>query len=147
MKVGVLYGPNVPSSEFLLTLLRLRLMALPGGGHSMLPWIALPDAIAALERAIRMPGAGGVYNVVDDEAVEMREFVNELAEVFDAPKPYRLPYWIARTLMPFNAQFLDRVVIRASNRKIKDELQWAPVFPSYREGIRRWASESESDEP
>jgi 2-alkyl-3-oxoalkanoate reductase len=142
LRFGALYGPSVPSTEFMLTLLRRRLMALPGGGHSVLPSIELSDALSALEAAIRSPRAGGLYNVVDDEPVELREFVDELASAFATPKPYSVPYWVGRAFVPYAAQFLNRTVIRASNNKLKTSMGWAPSVSTHRDGIRQWAARS-----
>jgi nucleoside-diphosphate-sugar epimerase len=138
LRLGALYGENVPSSEFMLTLLRRRLMALPGGGNSILPWIELSDALAAIEAAIPPSRVRGVFNVVDDEPVEVHAFVSELASVFATPPPYRIPFLLGRALMPYGARFLDRVVIRASNGRLRRELGWAPAFPTYGEGLRHW---------
>jgi hypothetical protein len=41
--------------------------------------------------------------------------------------------------MPFGAHFLDRTVLRASNRKIETALGWMPEYPTYRDGVQHWA--------
>jgi nucleoside-diphosphate-sugar epimerase len=138
LRLGALYGAEVPSSEFMLTLLRRRLMALPGGGHSTLPWLERSDALAAIEAAIEPGRACGVFNVVDDQPVEVHAFVSELARVFATPSPYRIPFLLSRALMPYSTHFLDRVAIHASNGRLKRELSWAPAFPTYREGLHHW---------
>jgi nucleoside-diphosphate-sugar epimerase len=138
LRLGALYGAYVPSSEFMLTLLRRRLMALPGGGNSILPWIELSDALAAIESAIPPGRACGVFNVADDQPVKVHAFVSELASVFATPPPYRIPFLLGRVVMPYGARFLDQVVIRASNGRLRRELGWAPAFPTYREGLRHW---------
>jgi 2-alkyl-3-oxoalkanoate reductase len=136
-RLGTLYGAAVPSSEFMLTMLRRRLMGLPGGGHGVLPWIEISDAVAAIARALET--GGGSYNIVDDEPVTVRAFVEELARVFATPKPYPLPYWLGRLTMPLGAHLLDCTVLRPSNAKAKEELAWSPTYPGYRDGIRHWA--------
>jgi 2-alkyl-3-oxoalkanoate reductase len=136
-RLGTLYGPAVPSSEFMLSMLRRRLMALPGGGHGVLPWIEISDAVAAIARALET--GRGSYNVVDDEPVTVRAFVEELARLFGTPKPYALPYWLGRLTMPLGAHLLDRTVLRPPNAKAKEELAWSPTYRSYRDGIRHWA--------
>jgi nucleoside-diphosphate-sugar epimerase len=88
LRFGTLYGPGVPSSEFMLTMLRQRLMRLPGGGHSVLPWIMLSDAVSAIVLALHSADVGEIHNIVDSEPVTVHEFVAELARAFGTPKPY-----------------------------------------------------------
>lgn len=91
LRFGTLYGPGVPSSEFMLTMLTRRLMALPGGGHSVLPWIMLSDAVSAIVLALRSAAVGEIYNIVDSEPVTVHEFVAELARAFGTPVPVPEP--------------------------------------------------------
>jgi hypothetical protein len=46
----------------MLTMLRQRLMGLPGGGHSVLPWIMLSDAVSAIVLALHSAAVGEIYN-------------------------------------------------------------------------------------
>jgi nucleoside-diphosphate-sugar epimerase len=138
LRFGTLYGPDVPSSEFMLTMLKLRLMALPGGGHSVLPWITLSDAVRAIVLALHSARAGEIYNIVDGEPVTVHAFVTELARACGTPMPYSIPYRLGRLLMPFGAPFLDRTVLRPTNEKATRDLGWVPDHQTYRDGIRGW---------
>ena len=87
--------------------------------------------MAALERG----RPGQAYNIVDDEPVNWRQFVEALAEAFGAPRPLAVPRWIFRS-SPY-AYAIVTSTLRGSNAKAKRELGWAPSVPTYREGIRR----------
>jgi nucleoside-diphosphate-sugar epimerase len=140
LRLGGLYGPGVPSSEFMLKMLRWRMMGLPGGGNGVLPWIEISDAVSAIVLALR--SGAGTYNIVDDEQVTVREFLMEMARVFNTPRPYTLPYSIGRLSMPVAAHLLGRTVLRLSAAKATKELGWTPTYPSYRSGLRHWATSS-----
>jgi nucleoside-diphosphate-sugar epimerase len=139
LRLGTLYGPGVPSSEFMVMLLKRRLMALPGGGHSLLPWVTLSDAVRAIAIALTSTSVGEVYNIVDGEPVSVREFLTEISRVFETPEPYSMPYRAGRLLMPFGAPLLDRTLLRLTNKKASSELGWVPEYRCYRDGILHWA--------
>jgi nucleoside-diphosphate-sugar epimerase len=145
LRLGALYGPGVPSSEFMLKLLRRRLMGLPGGGRGVLPWIEIGDVVAAFASALH--AGRGILNVVDDESVTVREFLDELARGFATPGPYRLPFLLGRLMMPFSAHLLNRTVLRVSNAKAVAELAWRPAHPTYAAGIRNWAEKTNRHAP
>ena len=48
--------------------------------------------------------------------------------------------WVARLLAPYAAAYTTRTNLRVSNEKAKRELDWAPVFPTYREGLKQVAA-------
>jgi 2-alkyl-3-oxoalkanoate reductase len=137
LRLGALYGPSVPSSEFMLKMLRWRMMGLPGGGRGVLPWIEISDAVSAI--ALALQAGGGTYNIVDEEPVTVRDFLMEMARAFDTPRPYALPYWLGRLTMPFGTHLLGRTVLRLTTAKATRELGWSPNYPSYRSGLRHWA--------
>jgi nucleoside-diphosphate-sugar epimerase len=76
----------------------------------------------------------GTYNVVDDEPMRRREFVDSLADVLGVPAPRLAPPW-TKHLFGSLGEMLARSV-RASNRKLREECAWVPKYPSVREGWR-----------
>ena len=100
----------------------------------MFPFIHVEDAASATVAAIER-GTPGVYNVVDDDPAPAREWIPYLAELVGAPKPRRVPTFIAR--------FFSLSLVRmagglqpVSNAKAKRELGWTPRYVSWREGFR-----------
>ncbi|MCW3839144.1 hypothetical protein ONA70_03410 [Micromonospora yasonensis] len=82
--------------------------------------------------------AGQAYNIVDDEPVRWGDYLDTLAAEFGARRPWRVPSWMLRPI-PY-AHAMMTTSMRVSNAKAKRELGWAPVVPTYREGIPLMAS-------
>jgi nucleoside-diphosphate-sugar epimerase len=137
-QLGFLYGPGVPSAEFMLAMLRRRMMAMPRCGQAVVPWVEIGDAVAAFGAALERGRGGEIYNVVDDQSVTIAEFLAELPRVSSAPGPYGMPRWLARLAMPAGAELLGCTTLRVSNAKAKRLLGWTPAHHSYRTGLRHW---------
>ncbi|TQM35227.1 NAD-dependent epimerase/dehydratase family protein [Pseudonocardia cypriaca] len=133
LRYGNFYGPG--ASESMVELVRARKMPIVGTGSGVWSFIHLDDAASATVAAVER-GAAGVYNVVDDDPAPVAEWLPHLAEAVGAKPPMRLPVWLARVAA-------GEVVVRwmaegrgASNEKAKRELDWRPVWSSWRDGFR-----------
>jgi nucleoside-diphosphate-sugar epimerase len=135
LRLGLFYGSDVGSTDFMRSLLRRRLMVLPGGGRGLGSWIHVDDGAAAVVAALERAPAGSVYNVVDDEPASMAAFVGELSSALGLPRARRIPRWMARLGGKYGGMIAE-AKLAVSNRKIKEELGWEPRYPTYREGIR-----------
>ncbi|HEX8922476.1 MAG TPA: hypothetical protein VF766_13470, partial [Pyrinomonadaceae bacterium] len=81
-------------------------------------------------------GRRGLWHVTDDEPVTIRDMLFEFARQLGAPKPRRLPLWLARLFVWKGViQFFTRST-RTSNRLFREETGWSPRFPSFRTGLR-----------
>jgi hypothetical protein len=59
-----------------------------------------------------------------------------LARELGAPAPRRIPVWLARLFVPKGVlEFFTRST-RTSNRLFREEVGWAPRFPSFGAGLR-----------
>jgi nucleoside-diphosphate-sugar epimerase len=134
LRYGVFYGPGVGSTEFMRSLLRKRMFALPGGGKAVGSWIHVTDGASAAVAALESDRSGLIYHVVDDEPTTLREFSTELARAAGMPRPYSVPLWVARL---GGKQLALTVTSRlpVSNERIKRDLGWRPRYPTYREGL------------
>lgn len=134
VRYGGLYGPG--SSETLAEILRKRMFPVIGNGAGIVSSTHVDDAaggtVAALER-----GRRGVYNIVDDDPAPSREFIPAIAEALGAPKPLHIPAWLGRLLAGDVAVTMMTEGRGSSNAKAKRELNWEPIWPSWREGFRR----------
>ncbi len=136
LRYGWLYGPGTYYDRGGQQAEEVRKRRLPvvGRGTGTFSFIQVEDAatatVAALER-----GAGGVYNVVDDEPAPMREWVPVYAEALGAKRPRRVPTWLARLVAGKDAAAAALQMRGASNAKAKRELGWAPAHPSWRQGF------------
>ena len=59
-------------------------------------FVHVDDAAAATVKALEHGKPGSVYNIVDDDPAQVREWLPALAEIVGAKPPFHLPAWIAR---------------------------------------------------
>jgi nucleoside-diphosphate-sugar epimerase len=130
LRYGMLYGGDAPAMRAMLA--RRRLPVSSGG---LLGWVHHEDAAAATVAALESGRPGNAYNVVDDEPATWREVFTAMARAYGTPSPPRLPAWLFRLVAPYVASFAVDTSMRVSNAKAKEELDWKPAFPSYRDGI------------
>lgn len=133
LRFGLFYGLGA-GAETMARLLRRRLLPIAGDGSGVASWIHVDDAAAAVVAAIHRGRSGEAYNVVDDEPVRYEYFLETLAKEVGASRPLRIPRWIGSIVSPFLQEVLDSR-LRVSNEKAKSELEWAPRFPNYRQGL------------
>lgn len=139
-----------------------RLFLLVGGGGHLLPLVYIENAADGICRASRMEKAiGQAYNLVDDEKVTAREYLQRFAEVTGVPMriirvPYAVPYLASAAVeaASFLGLLRDQATSRAQLRgkhlsvrfdssKAREELGWQPVVPLW-EGLTqtfRWYAE------
>ena len=106
----------------------------PGGGWWS--FIHIEDAAAATVAAIER-AQPGIYNVTDDEPAPVSVWLPDLAAAIGAPRPRRMPTWLARWFIGETGVVMMTELRGASNEKAKRELGWQPRFASWREGFRR----------
>lgn len=133
LRYGGLYGPG--AVETLVALLRKRRLPIARGGVA--PWTYVEDAATSTIAALDNGRGGNAYNICDDEAASWGDVVIELARAFDAPKPMTVPGGLLRLLGPYAGVLMTRTSLRLSTAKAKEELDWKPTVPGYREGIAR----------
>jgi nucleoside-diphosphate-sugar epimerase len=136
LRYGYFYGPGTSyaSDGEIAELVRRRRFPIVGPGTGQFSFIHVDDAASATANAIER-GKTGTFNVVDDEPAEMRAWLPYYAEVLGARPPRRVPLWLARLA---TARFVADASVRqrgAANARIKRELEWAPRWPSWRQGF------------
>lgn len=128
LRFAALYGPDDFAREMLSFVRR---------GWSPLPCpeayyssVAQDDAATAVVAALGVPA--GIYNVVDDEPLTRREFVDAMASAIGAKPPRFGPAWTAH-LMGAVGELMSRSE-RISNAKLRHASGWAPRWTSARAG-------------
>jgi nucleoside-diphosphate-sugar epimerase len=132
LRYGAFYGPG--ANDDLVQLVRKRRFPLVGGGTGYFNWVHLDDAASATVLALEQQ-AKGVFNIVDDEPAQVREWLPYLAETAGLRRPMRLPKWVAQLL----AGEMVKMVTEGrafSNAKAKRELGWELRYPSWRLGFK-----------
>jgi len=130
LRFGAFYGADATQTVDLIRSVQHGWAPLPGAAGAFLSSLAHDDAAGAVVAALDAPD--GIYNIVDDEPLTHREFVDTLAAALDVGPPRLLPPWSARLFGPLGG-LLARSV-RISNRKFKRETRWRPTYPSVRDG-------------
>jgi dTDP-4-dehydrorhamnose reductase len=96
--------------------------------------IHVDDIASALLCSMAKPNPPRAYNVCDDEASPPQDVVAYAAELLGMPPPPELPFDEAQ-LSPMARSFYAESK-RVSNARLKRELDWAPRYPTYREGLK-----------
>lgn len=136
LRYGYFYGPGsaiAPGGSMGQDLARRR-MPIVGGGGGVWSFIHVDDAARATVAALTR-GDSGAYNVVDDEPAPVAQWLPALAEALGAPRPLRVPAWIARPLAGDYGVATMTKAQGASNELAKRELGWQPQYASWRQGF------------
>jgi nucleoside-diphosphate-sugar epimerase len=104
---------------------------LVGEGTGVYSFIGLPDAAAATLCALEC-AASGVFHVVDDTPVALREWLPFVAGRLGAPAPPVIDVATARERYGDTLVFFMHDQRGASNAKARRELGWTPQQPSWR---------------
>jgi nucleoside-diphosphate-sugar epimerase len=137
LRYGGFYGPGTSFSAEapMVDMVRKRRLPIVGDGGGWWSFIHIDDAAAATVAAIER-GQPGIYNVTDDEPAPVSVWLPELAAAIGAPRPRRMPTWLARWFIGETGVVMMTELRGASNEKAKRELEWQPRFASWREGFR-----------
>jgi nucleoside-diphosphate-sugar epimerase len=138
LRYGGFYGPGTGISlapdAAMAAAIRKRRLPIVGDGGGVWSHIHIEDAAAATVVAVER-GEPGVYNIVDDEPVPVREWLPVVASALDAKPPRRVPRWLGRVAAGEMATVMMTEVRGASNAKAKRELGWQPRYASWRQGL------------
>jgi nucleoside-diphosphate-sugar epimerase len=135
LRYGQLYGPGTyyEAQGYFGGAARKRRLPSVGRGDGVFSFLHVDDAASAAVCALKW--GRGVYNVVDDEPAPMREWVPVFCAAVGAPRPLRVPVWLARLL---GGGFVATTAVEsrgATNARAKAELGWVPRWPSWRQGF------------
>ncbi len=137
LRYGYFYGPGSAISPRGSTGEDVSRRRLPIVGHGQGVWsfIHVDDAAAATLAALSVDGPR-VYNIVDDDPAPVAQWLPALADALGAPRPRRVPAWLARPLAGSYGVGIMTGAQGASNELARRELAWTPTHPSWREGFR-----------
>jgi nucleoside-diphosphate-sugar epimerase len=140
LRYGGFYGPGTgislaPDAE-MAGLIRRRRFPIIGDGGGIWSHVHIEDAAAATAIAVER-GKPGIYYIVDDEPVPVREWLPLVASALDARPPMRIPRWLGRLAAGEMATLMMTEVRGASNAKAKRELGWQLRYPSWRLGVTK----------
>ena len=137
LRYGGFYGPGNAIGEdgAIVRQVRRRQVPIIGGGTGVWSFIHVDDAARATLAAVER-GEPGIYNIVDDDPAPVCEWLPALARILGARPPLRLPAWLGRLLIGEHGVMMMTGVRGASNTKAKRELNWQPIWRTWRDGFR-----------
>ncbi len=130
LRFALFYGSDAFQTHDMMRSLRHGWALFPGDPQGFVSSIAHRDSANAV--AAVLDADAGVYNVTDDQPVRRREYFDLLAHEMGVPPPKLPPAWTAK-LFGSVGETLSRS-LRISNRKLREHCNWAPKYPSVREG-------------
>jgi nucleoside-diphosphate-sugar epimerase len=146
LRYGAFYGPGTGMLDrALLAQIRNRRTPMIGDGAGWWSFIHVEDAAAATVKALEHGRPGSIYNIVDDDPAQVREWLPALAEIVGAKRPFHLPAWIARIVAGEHLVAMMTQIRAGSNRKARTELDWQPVHSSWRAGFSETLSRSNAE--
>jgi nucleoside-diphosphate-sugar epimerase len=95
--------------------------------------IHVEDIAGVLQASMAKPDPGRAYNVCDDAPCPPQDVVAFAAGLLNIPPPPEIAFDDAR-LSPMARSFYAESK-RVSNRRVKDELGYRLIYPTYREGL------------
>ena len=134
LRYGSFYGNDTGMFDAgFINEIRKRHVPLIGSGAGWWSFLHIDDAAEATMAAVER--GRGVYNVVDDEPTPVREWLPTLADLLGAKPPIHMPAWLARFFAGEHLVVMMTEARAGSNAKAKNELEWRPQHPSWREGF------------
>ncbi|WP_201768632.1 NAD-dependent epimerase/dehydratase family protein [Saccharopolyspora rectivirgula] len=135
LRYGTLYGPGTEYAPGGAVHERVRSSALPLviDGAGLTSFTHVEDAAGAVVAVL--DATPGVYNVVDNEPAEVAEWLPTYARMVGGPEPVALTQEQARAQLDWLTVYQLTEQRGASNFRLREELGWRPVWPSWREGF------------
>ncbi|MDB5083201.1 MAG: NAD-dependent epimerase/dehydratase family protein [Bacilli bacterium] len=123
LRGGSFYGQGTGTPEQWIDRAKMGQLQVQGNGQHFVSLIHVLDMARAIVAAVNKQPFNRIYNVVDDEPVRQRELFEYISSEFGERGLKR------------DEQIVNPPSIRCSNQLIKQELGWAPQYPSYREAL------------
>jgi len=115
-----------------------------GSGEGWWSFVHIEDAADATVLAVERGRPEAIYNIVDDEPAQVRDWLPFLARLIGAKPPRHVPAWLGRIVAGQHLVVMMTEVRAGSNAKAKRELRWQPKHPSWRAGFEGVARERSS---
>jgi nucleoside-diphosphate-sugar epimerase len=141
LRYGTLYGPGTwydPEGGQVKDAVRAGEVPLIGDGRGLGSFVHVDDAARAAICAL--DGPPGIYNIVDDDPVEMRDWLPLYARSLGAPDPPSISVEEGLERRDWTAVHRMTEQRGASNARAREQLGWEPEHRSWREELRRRAA-------
>jgi nucleoside-diphosphate-sugar epimerase len=138
LRFGRFYCYDSAQTQGMFEMIRQERFPVIGNGAAYWSLINVDDAASAVFKALENyeNGLGQIFNVSDDEPVSLRDQIEYIAGLLGVGKPSHIPISVARQKLDPGAIEMLLTSIRCKNQLVKETLNWAPQYPTYREGYR-----------
>jgi nucleoside-diphosphate-sugar epimerase len=92
LRPGMIYARGVLMIDAARELLARRLLPV-WRAPTWIHLLSLPDFLACVLASIENENVEGIYNLGDDEAITLQEFLDRAAATWGSPRPWRAPKW------------------------------------------------------
>jgi uncharacterized protein (TIGR01777 family) len=118
LRFGVILSEKGGALRKMLLPFRLGLGGVVGSGRQWMSWVAIDDAVGAIQHTLATSSLRGAANAVAPEPVTNRDFTRALGRVLDRPTVLPLPAFAARLAF---GELADALLL-ASARVVPDAL-------------------------
>jgi len=134
LRCGAFYASDAAHTRVMGQRIARRALPIIGDGGATWSMIHADDAASAFVTAAEHPRAG-VWHIVDDEPVPVREYFMELARRLGARPPRRVPTWLAMLIGGRLTVEILMTSFPTSNARFRRDFEWRPRYATYREGL------------
>jgi nucleoside-diphosphate-sugar epimerase len=143
--VGVLrcawfHAPDAAHTRYFGEQLLARKLPIIGEGNAIWQFIHVDDAANAFV-TVAEANRSGLWHVTDDQPMTSGVYLSGFARRLGAPAPRHVPMWMAKLLAGAAAVNFMTSSTRTSNARFRQDFNWTPRFPSYREALDRIVGE------
>ena len=131
LRFGLFYGPTSRGTDESLRLARWHGSSVAGPSGAYMSSIHTDDVATAVRDALHAPA--GRYNVVDDEPLTRRAYLDAFSRAFGLPHLRRTPAFLIR-LGAGSAASAFVASQRVANTHFKETTRWSPSQPNARVG-------------
>jgi nucleoside-diphosphate-sugar epimerase len=141
LRYGHIYGPGSPYDRggFVREDVLRRRMPLFGSAGAYFSFVHLEDVVQATILAVESSPVG-IFNIADSHPAQMGEWLAWWAILIGAPKPLRIPVWLARLIAGSYGIFLMESQSGVDNSLARQALSWDLRYPHWRDGFQAFES-------
>jgi uncharacterized protein (TIGR01777 family) len=125
LRFGVVLSPNGGALAKMLMPFKLGAGGVIGDGKQYMSWIALDDAVGAIQHCLATDTLSGPVNAVGPQAVTNREFTKTLGKVLSRPTIFPMPAAVARLAF---GQMADELLLASTHVRPTKLLESTYVF-------------------
>jgi nucleoside-diphosphate-sugar epimerase len=141
LRCGWFYAHDASHTLHFRDRLLKRRLPIIGKGDALLSLIHADDAAAAfvavVEKGMKEEGGGrrAVWHIVDDEPTRFSDFLLGFVGKIGAPRPRRVPTWLARIIAGNETVNFLTASVQTSNGPFKRQVGWSPRYPNFKMGL------------